>query len=352
MIENANLAISECENCHAVLRGDFCHDCGQARKTNLLAFSEFALTLLGSFLSYDSKVNRTLIPLLMKPGSVCNEYLHGHRARFIAPMKLYLFCSVIFFLLMPMFSDVNMVNMDAAGSETVQQEIQRELREDEDLQELVSFTEGLIRSNVDPVDVSSKAGGTGDLASSNDSSVSVNVDSIPSVSEISVDFFNEEQNEFLKKQYEKAEALEGDDYKIIIKNNLPGIMFFMLPLFALILKITNIFKGRLYSEHFVVALYAQSYVFIMMCLLNVLEAVGEYFTLLSQPLWLAELWSTAISLGFTWMMVHLFLMQKSIYKQSWSGGVAQYFLNMFLYTLMFGATFLVALLWDFVTLDV
>lgn len=322
MTENTNVSISECENCHAVLQGDFCHKCGQARKTNLLAFNEFVLTLLGGFLSYDSKVNRTLIPLIAKPGSVCNEYLHGHRARFIAPMKLYLFCSVIFFLIMSLLGDVN---INASESESIQEEIQQALQEDEDLQ---------------------------DLAGKIDSGISFNLKDDSSLADFHIDFLSASQNAFLKERFQSMEKLEDSDFTRIVEDNLPGIMFFMLPLFAFILKVTNIFKGKLYSEHFVVVLYAQSYVFIMMCLLNIFEAVGEYFDFISSTLWLSELWSAAVSVGFVWMMVHLLFMQKRIYGQSWKGGIAQYFLNVLLYAIMFGAVFLVALLWDFVTLEV
>ena len=324
MTENTDTSIPECENCYAALQGDFCHSCGQARKTSLLAFNEFVLTLLGGFLSYDSKVNRTLIPLIAKPGSVCNEYLHGHRARFIAPMKLYLFCSVIFFLLMSMLGDVN-VNTSGSESESFQDEIQQALQEDEDLQ---------------------------NLAGKIDSGISFNLKDDSSLADFHIEFLSDAQNAYLKERFQSMGKLEDSDFTKIVEDNLPGIMFFMLPLFAFILKITNIFKGRLYSEHFVVALYAQSYVFIMMCLLNIFEALGEYFSFISSSLLLAELWSTAISVGFVWMMVHLLFMQKRIYGQSWKGAVAQYFLNVFLYAILFGAVFLVALLWDFVTLEV
>jgi len=320
MTDNTNMSTSECENCHAVLQGDFCHKCGQARKTNLLAFNEFVLTLLGGLLSYDSKVNRTLIPLIAKPGAVCNEYLHGHRARFIAPMKLYLFCSVIFFLLMPLLGDIN---INASESESIHDEFKQALQEDEDLK---------------------------GLADGVNSGISINLNDSSSESDVHIDFLSEEQNAFFKERLQSMKKLEGDDYAKIVKDNLPGIMFFMLPLLALILKITNIFKGRLYSEHFVVALYAQSYVFIVMCLLSIFEAAGEYFTFISSSLLLSELWSAVVSVGFVWMMVHLFLMQKRIYKQSWKGGIAQYFFNMLLYTIMFTVVFVMALLWDIVTL--
>jgi hypothetical protein len=171
-------------------------------------------------------------------------------------------------------------------------------------------------------------------------------------SEFYVDFLDEAQNTYLKKRYDKFKTLSGDQISEKVKSNLPTVMFFVLPLFALVLKITNIFKGRFYAEHFVVALYAQSYLFIMLTVLYLFEAGGRHLMTTDEY---SAIGASIISLsewGGYWMLFHLFLMQKSIYKQSWFGASCQYILNLTLYGICLAITFATAMIWNFVTLDV
>lgn len=46
----------------------------------------------------DHRVWRTLMPLLFKPGFLTNEYLRGRRVRYTPPFRLYIVLSLIFFL--------------------------------------------------------------------------------------------------------------------------------------------------------------------------------------------------------------------------------------------------------------
>jgi hypothetical protein len=46
----------------------------------------------------DSRLWRTLAALLFKPGYLTQEFLHGRRARYLPPVRLYLVLSVVFFL--------------------------------------------------------------------------------------------------------------------------------------------------------------------------------------------------------------------------------------------------------------
>jgi hypothetical protein len=47
----------------------------------------------------DSRVWRTLSPLLFRPGFLTREFLRGRRARYLPPFRLYIVASVLFFLL-------------------------------------------------------------------------------------------------------------------------------------------------------------------------------------------------------------------------------------------------------------
>jgi hypothetical protein len=91
----------ECLNCRQPLHGNenFCSYCGQKNSTSKLLFGNFIKTLFSGFLSYDSRLWQTFIPLITKPGQVSKEFIAGKRARFVNPFQLYFNVSIIFFLI-------------------------------------------------------------------------------------------------------------------------------------------------------------------------------------------------------------------------------------------------------------
>ena len=116
-----------CLNCGQQLEGEFCHACGQSSKPTTRYFGTIFMELLDNFLSYDSRVYRTVLPLLFRPGYVCRRYLEGRRVSFLPPFRLYLFASVVFFLLGPMINDIG--GSSANDAENVPFVIGEELEE-------------------------------------------------------------------------------------------------------------------------------------------------------------------------------------------------------------------------------
>jgi hypothetical protein len=85
-----------CLNCAAPLAGRFCPECGQpahVHRTLGHVFEEF----LHGVLHFDTKAWRTLPLLVFKPGKLTREYVHGRRARYIAPFALFLFTVFLMF---------------------------------------------------------------------------------------------------------------------------------------------------------------------------------------------------------------------------------------------------------------
>lgn len=87
-----------CTNCGAAAPDRFCGSCGQERRSLRVPIHRLAGEALGEALSADSRLARTLAPLLLRPGAVTRAYLDGRRARFTSPVKLYLLASFLFFL--------------------------------------------------------------------------------------------------------------------------------------------------------------------------------------------------------------------------------------------------------------
>lgn len=88
-----------CLNCGARLDGPFCSQCGQRALLPEPPLAELFSEAWDAFVSVDGKIVTTLRLLLAKPGALTAEYLRGRRARFVPPLRLYLLCSLAFFLI-------------------------------------------------------------------------------------------------------------------------------------------------------------------------------------------------------------------------------------------------------------
>ena len=87
-----------CLNCGEALAGPYCSRCGQKVPTQDLKLRDFLHETTHELTDWDGKVPRTLKALLLRPGLLTADYLGGRRARWLPPLRLYLWCSVIFFL--------------------------------------------------------------------------------------------------------------------------------------------------------------------------------------------------------------------------------------------------------------
>ncbi len=54
--------------------------------------------VFNGFISWDAKFWKTLIPLIIKPGKVSDDFINGKRFRYANPFQFYLSISIVFFL--------------------------------------------------------------------------------------------------------------------------------------------------------------------------------------------------------------------------------------------------------------
>jgi len=87
-----------CFNCNAPLTGDYCSHCGQLATGADLRFIDLAGDALRDLIDWDSRFWRTLVPLLFRPGFLTAEFIAGRRARYVPPFRLYLIVSFLLFL--------------------------------------------------------------------------------------------------------------------------------------------------------------------------------------------------------------------------------------------------------------
>jgi hypothetical protein len=91
---------NDCLNCGTILEGHFCHHCGQENLEMKESFGHMMRHAISDYFHFDDQFFSTLKPLLFKPGKLTVEYNMGHRVSYLHPVKMYIFISVIYFLLL------------------------------------------------------------------------------------------------------------------------------------------------------------------------------------------------------------------------------------------------------------
>ncbi|MES2826833.1 MAG: DUF3667 domain-containing protein [Bacteroidota bacterium] len=94
-----------CLNCGHHVEHHYCSSCGQPNLELKESFWAFIGHSIAHYFHFDSKFFQTLEPLLTKPGLITQEYLSGKRARYINPVNLYIFVSIVYFLIVPAARD-------------------------------------------------------------------------------------------------------------------------------------------------------------------------------------------------------------------------------------------------------
>ena len=84
-----------CLNCGTNVEHKFCPQCGQENLELKDNFFHLAFETVGDFFHYDSKFFNSIRPLFIKPGFLTQEYREGRRVRYIQPLRLFFFATIL-----------------------------------------------------------------------------------------------------------------------------------------------------------------------------------------------------------------------------------------------------------------
>ena len=88
-----------CLNCNAQIYGRFCHVCGQENTDPRESIWSIISHFFSDITHFDGKFFKTTGKLLVKPGYLPSEYIKGRRAKYLHPIRMYVFTSAIFFII-------------------------------------------------------------------------------------------------------------------------------------------------------------------------------------------------------------------------------------------------------------
>ena len=323
-----NFENKACLNCGTILKGHYCYACGQKDEHLHEPFYIMVGHAFAHYWHFDSKFLNTLGPLLFKPGFLTNEFIAGKRVRYVHPVQLYFFLSIIFFILFGTMGS-NQINMtlesvssltpDSLSTAIDQVKMDIEANDTVAALKLDSLSKVLspVISNMLASDSMAKITSVTTIADSEDiaAPLELSFTNLPSTVKEYEDSINrlplEVQPGSIQKGFDRMFIrLSSMDKKEIIKrfsdntiHNLPKLLFVLIPIFALILKLTFIRKRIYFVDHAVFTLHYHAFAFLFMLLLLIIYLTTGYV--------LPANWLLLV------LLVYLYFAMKKFYKQTY-----------------------------------
>ncbi|HVF35074.1 MAG TPA: DUF3667 domain-containing protein [Candidatus Saccharimonadia bacterium] len=378
-----------CANCGAAMHGAYCYACGQPRKGTIRPLSGIVADFLDTVFNLDARTWRTLAPLYFKPGLLSNEYFAGRRVRYVTPLRLYFFLSIIAFLVISASANVDDIKvndgrgvrrtaaevredrteglerglrfMPKEARDEIRAEVERELaaeaaRDAKRAADAAGIASGPPAAPARPAPPADSvgarpAGATAGAEAGRDDErrwIQFNgerwhrTDNPLTFGWLSDDL-NAALNDEIGVLLNKIEALEQDPRPFFkeLFSIAPQALFFILPLFALLLKLVYVFKRRLYMEHMIVALHSHSF----LCLsLLVIAALGWLEEKLAGVAFAGFVVGLVLAAASIWIPLYLLLMQRRVYRQNWFMTLLKFVVVGICYTFLLVFGLLVAML--------
>jgi hypothetical protein len=294
---------SRCPNCNTALHGQFCPACGQNQKQPGRFFLHILSEAFEDVFHVDSRAARTLFSLMLKPGFLTLQYFAGRRARYVQPFRLYLITSLLFFFFLSFQTALKPVaeidvNMDDSTAE--------------DAKELQTG----IETSFDSFNISFLTPAQNEALSN----------TLQIQSEKATRLYTENPGEFAARLLDRILELA------------PQIMFFLLPLFAVPMKVVYLWSGRYYTEHLILAVHNHCFLFIALLLIDISELFSTSFiAVLTDPL------GIIITI---WIPIYMYWSLRVYYRQGFFFTSLKFIFLVFSYFSLIILGVLIALMWS------
>ena len=319
-----------CLNCGDTTPGNYCPTCGQRKTEVLVSVRTILADVLEDQLVLNRALPRTIGALLFRPGFLTAEYVRGRIVRYIAPFRLYLVASVLFFIVLSFFG-INFIENTTVDGEVVSPEAAEAIAtirasngmppgvdtlslspdERETVREVLA---GVVATaaRADSATAAARAASDemGDTTAAGDAAAADTAGAVPrrpGLQPWAQDIQLEAPWPWVERAMERKLAQVGhlplrDAVGEITRDMLeyaPHMVFLLLPVFAFLLKLLYIRRNRYYAEHFVFALHVHAFIFVTFLIMFILP------------------WDWINGVLFFWMMVYVWLAMKHVYRQGW-----------------------------------
>lgn len=333
-----------CANCASPLIGQYCAQCGQRARVRMITLWELlqdAGDLLGSL---DSRLWRTLGLLVFRPGRLTLDYLQGRRARYVAPFRLFIATSLIFFFVATLNTQLEFgegSGIVIAPDESRPQAGDEQAGQQTEPQEAAPA--GQPTEPAPPAPDESRAGkraqiGTDDEGIVADENCDISYRNVPDWLPRLL------PRERAQQICERIVADHGASFTRALLANLPTMMFVFLPVMALLMKLGYPLSGRYYAEHLLFLVHYHS----LFYLLNTLLILAWWAaTPLAAFQVIAPLATAAV---YVWLPIYLFRAMRRVYGQGFWVTLFKYVLLTLSYFFCLVFTFLGLLAYTALTL--
>lgn len=318
-----------CLNCETVLTDVFCPHCGQKDIPRRQTLGELLVNFIASFWSYESKFFQTGRYLLFRPGFLAEEYTLGRRERYYHPARMYVFISFVYFLLFSSLPDTG-----DGDSKNNSWKVNRKGKQDS----TAVAVDSTVRQSLKEAGVKSPINTKDERFFSFDDRHYKTIASYDSAQallpEEKRDNWFERKLEYreieLNQKYKGRDEKFSDDFQQAFFDNFSKVLFFLLPIFALLLKLLYVRRDFYYSEHLVFSIYYYNFFYL----------AGSIYMLLGQVPFLSWLNFFVV----LWIFIYLLLGMKRMYRQSWRKTTVKFLMFNCVFAICVGIGFLVNLL--------
>ncbi len=332
---------SNCLNCGHNVEEQYCTHCGQENIEIREDAWHMITHAIADYFHFDSKFFGTMKPLMVQPGYLSKLYVEGKRVRFIHPIRLYIFISIVFFIVT--LSEKKSHNQDEPAETSIDSKNDRksisniERLEKELESESLSIKER--DSLVNLVFGEVKKAKSADFTVSNrwltkqDTTVNAYENRQKALPAGKRDNFV--KHYIIRKNLDlKKYPNPGEKIKTEIKHNIPKMMFILLPLFALILKLVYLRCNKYYYEHLIYSFHVHSALFLSFLILNVLQWFFGLFYDISSLL--SFIWSV-------YVMWYIYRSLRTFYESQRRVTIVKIIFLMFCYLFVFSLSTLIVI---------